>query len=499
MSWQKVWRLAKSDYLKMVPILALAYYMAFMPHLEYPYPIHIDEWVHLAYIEALTRAGSINHVEPFYGQHTIALSSSLEVGFHLFWSVFQSISGLSWLNIFRYFPGIIFIITVLSVYILAQREGFGWQAAFFTCLIPTTVGILGPGFLVPVAMGLIFVVLSLYIAFNFRTWWSYLVLFIFTCFLLSIHATTLVGLIVILSPFILLNLKGNFKHSLGLVLALSLPLLVLFPWVFSMMLNMAKDLFTPYIHPSYVQIPMIVRAYGYLPIFSALLGTLALVLKGGRSSYGLVLGLLAILGVLVTYYTFNYGFRPLYTRGLMYMMLILSVVAGAGLSGVQRLKLPERFSLKIRGFPAEKWLMPILCLALICFTLVQTIPYHQRIPYYHMIDKQDYEAFAWIRDNVGQEYKRAILDPWKATSFTAVTGKYVYTRIHMYPFDIDWEAYEYFQGGSANTTFLRENNISIVYTRIYERQNDSNITYASDNPDLVKVADNIYLLKQNEP
>jgi len=31
--------------------------------------------------------------------------------------------------IFRYFPGIVFLMIVLSVYILGRREGVGWGAA----------------------------------------------------------------------------------------------------------------------------------------------------------------------------------------------------------------------------------------------------------------------------------------------------------------------------------------------------------------------------------
>ncbi len=150
MSWQNIWRLARSDYLKLVPILALAFYIAFIPHQNYPYPVHIDEWVHLAYSEAMLQAGSTTFIDPFLGQSISGLSSNLEAGFHLFWGVFQQISGISWLTIFRYFPGVIFMITVLSVYVMARREGFGWEAALSTCLILTTVGILGPAFLVPV-------------------------------------------------------------------------------------------------------------------------------------------------------------------------------------------------------------------------------------------------------------------------------------------------------------------------------------------------------------
>ncbi len=149
--------LVKSDYVKLVPILALAFYMAFIPHQNYPYPVHIDEWVHLAFSKALLRAHDTTFIDPFLGQVTITLSSNLERGFQLFWGVFHQISGLSWLTIIRFFPGIVFMMTVLSTYVLARRQGFGWEAALFTCLIPTTVGIMGPAFFIPVAMGLLFV------------------------------------------------------------------------------------------------------------------------------------------------------------------------------------------------------------------------------------------------------------------------------------------------------------------------------------------------------
>ena len=195
-------RITKFDYLMLLPILGLAFYIAFIPHQNYPYPLHVDEWVHLTQSKMLMEAGSV----------TFPGSFLLEAGFRLFLSIFQTISGISWMAIFRYFPGIIFMITVLSVYILAQREGFGWEAALFTCLIPTTVGILGPAFLVPMSMGLLFTPLFLFLAFNFRTGWSYLTLFIFTSFLLSSHAPSAISPIIVLIPYILLNLKGNFKH-----------------------------------------------------------------------------------------------------------------------------------------------------------------------------------------------------------------------------------------------------------------------------------------------
>ena len=85
---------------------------------------------------------------------------------------------------------------------------------------------------------------------------------------------------------------------------------------------------------------------------------------------------------------------------------------------------------------------------------------------------------------------------WKATAFVATTGKHVYTRIHMAPKDIDKEAYAFLRGGSSNTTFLRENGISVIYTRVFESGQGGNTEYSVDNPDLVEVRKDVYLLQK---
>ena len=97
----------------------------------------------------------------------------------------------------------------------------------------------------------------------------------------------------------------------------------------------------------------------------------------------------------------------------------------------------------------------------------------------------DLDPFTWIRDNVEKTYDKAIIDPWKATAFTAITGKHIYSRIHAYPKPSDEEAYEFLRGGCTDTAFLTENEISIVYT-----------VEPCQNIDLVEVRENVYLLKQ---
>ncbi|MBI2979683.1 MAG: hypothetical protein HYY41_02500 [Chloroflexi bacterium] len=469
--------------------------MTFIPHLEYPYAVHIDEWRQIAHANTLLNAATVTNLDPFSGQPSSDEVISLELGYHLLLAVFQRVTGISWIDIARYLPSIIFVFTVLSVYIFAKRMGFGWEAAFFTSLIPTTVGILGPAFLVPVALGLTFVCLVLFMAFNFRSFWSYLVICISVSYLAILHPQSAILITMILVPLILLGLIGDIKHSVATMLAITLPFIVTLPKTSGLILYEASSLFTKKPLPIYHDFLTIITGYGYLPTIFCLLGTFVLTARGGRKNYSLVLGLLILLAMLVVFYALHYGVGTLYLRGLLFAMLMMSIVAGAGLSALRTLELPWAAATRINKSPVMKTARFLLCLIVIGATLAIAIPDRLDEGYYHMIDETDYNAFVWIRNNVDASFQKAILDPWKATAFTAITGKYVYTRIHMAPGPIDNAAYDFLKSGSTNTTFLRENGITIIYTRVDD--GNRQVEYSPRNPDLIEVTGNVYLLRQS--
>ncbi|MFX1536200.1 MAG: hypothetical protein ACFFDI_18445 [Promethearchaeota archaeon] len=489
MYWQNVLKWAKSDYVKLVPILGLAFYLAFIPHQNYPYPVHVDEWTHLACSnEIIKEAKAFDLTDPLQGGPPIG-NQLVEVGFHTFWAAFHLTSDIDWFTIFKYFPSVMFMFTVLSVYVLAKRRGFGWEAALLTCLIPTTIGVLGPGFLIPVAMGLPFIVVSIFIAFYLRNWWSYVLLAIFTLFLLSLHSATAVGLILILIPYIIINLKGGFKHSLGMILALIIPFvasLIIIPEIKNLIVSSLKTLLVQQSVPTYVDIPDIITAYGYLPILLCLLGAFLLMTKRSKTNYGLVLGLVVLLMMYAIFQNYGYGIWPLYNRSLQYVCLVMSIVAGAGLMGVKVFTLPTLF----RSWVKSRFIINnagrILCVIIIVVMLYLAIPARQQTYYYHIIDNADYKAFIWIRDNLGSEYEKVILDPWKGAPFTAITGKNVYAWIMGKSEEDDRSAYAFLSSGCKDTDFLEKNGISIVYTR-----------EVCDNPNLVEVEKNIYLLEEH--
>jgi hypothetical protein len=378
------------------------------------------------------------------------------------------------------------MITVLMVYILAEREGYGFEAALFTCLIPTTVGILGPALLVPVAMGLLFVPLSLYIVFNHKTWPSYLILCIITLFLLTMHPPSAVIIFTILIPYILLNIRNNFRHSLGMTLALVIPFVASFGWIFDRLVHEVRTLFSFQLYDANVSIPSIIQAYGYLPIALGFLGTVLLLIKGGKKNYGLVFGLLTLTLLLVVFIRLHYGVPILYERGLMYLMLMLAILAGAGLAWVRMVRFPIKSTNTIKFFFARN-AGSILCLVIICVVMSIGIPSRQQTYYNQFINDEDYRAFVWIRDNLDEQYQKAVLDPWKATAFTAITQKNIYTRIHANVKASDKKAYDFLEDGCTDIVFLRENGISIVYGQ-----------YDCGNPDLIEIRKNVYIVREME-
>ncbi len=469
----------------LIPILALAFFMAFIPHLGYAYPVHVDEWMHLTYSETIVQAGSTTFPDPFTGQGTIGVGSNAWVGFHILWAIVQQVSGISWLPLFRYFPALIFLLTVLSVYILASRQGFGWQAALFTCLIPTTGGLLGPAFMVPMALGLLFIPLALFLAFNIKSWASYLLILLITCFLLLLHPPTAAILVIILLPYILISIKGDTRHSAAVFSALLIPFLLALLLKSGAILQYAGKLLVPQYTSPHIELPPLLWIYGVLPIIFSLIGIIFLARKGGKQNFSLIFGLALLLIIMLVFMELHYGLATIYQRGLTTVLLILSLIAGAGLFWVKTLTLPTQLLHKSKSVFSGKF-GNILCGVLVIIVLAVALPSRLNAYYYHMIDLEDYQAFVWIKEHVGVDYSAALVDPWKATAFTAITGKKVARRIWEKQEAIDDIIYRFLQNECPDTSFLIDNRVSFIYNRM-----------PCSNPDLIEVSKDVYLTNPN--
>ena len=67
------------ELLVLILIVLFAFFIAFIPHMNYCFPAHIDEWNQIAYSQAMLQAGSIDFEEPFYGKWSEKCQRKLKI------------------------------------------------------------------------------------------------------------------------------------------------------------------------------------------------------------------------------------------------------------------------------------------------------------------------------------------------------------------------------------------------------------------------------------
>ena len=207
-------------------------------------------------------------------------------------------------------------------------------------------------------------------------------------------------------------------------------------------------------------------------------------MKGGKRP-GYDIGAGSTPRVMVIFYRFHYGLSTIYERGLTVMLLILSILAGAGLMWLRRLKLPTNI-LSMHRTSFFRNVAMVSCMLLIVVMLSIAVPTRVNASFYHMIDDEDYTAFTWIRNNISVDYSAAVIDPWKATAFSALTGKKVIHRIWTNQDPVDDRIYGYLKSGCQDITFLRDNRVSFIYDQTQCK-----------NCDLITVRNRVYITNPN--
>ncbi|MFH1722912.1 MAG: hypothetical protein ABH950_09960, partial [Candidatus Altiarchaeota archaeon] len=151
--------LDKSVYL--APILLLVT-IAFVPHLHYSMPLHADSWITIDLSKEIIDSKKITFNSPFGGENIVYPRGS-----HILVAVLSLVSGLSLIEISNYLPPIIFAALGLSMYALAKILYSDSKAAFVVLVLTPFVisnsTMLGPDYLVPVAIGSVLVINYFYL------------------------------------------------------------------------------------------------------------------------------------------------------------------------------------------------------------------------------------------------------------------------------------------------------------------------------------------------
>ena len=486
-------------------IMGFAFYTSLIPRLDYSYPLHTDEWTHFAEARTIVTEGTIPFFDPVTGEdradpvtEETRSSPHFEVGYHLFLAEFQLLTGLPWLDMFRYLPSAVFALAAFSAYIFGNRRGFGLEAALFASLVPTTVRFLGPALAVPVALGLFFVPLVLFLVSNY--WASKglpLVLLVLLSFLFIAHVPTAVfaGLIIaVYGVFQTLRraltrrpVRRRALAHLATVLAAvalsSLPLLAYNNWL------VGAAVAEPLPQELLVAPGGIIPRLGYVPYALFVLGLVLLARSGRRTERALLVTTVLVAAYAFLHYQFGVGNAALYSRSILYLSLLLLLIAGLATSDVRRW-LAKVLSLRWAG-GASFAAAGLVLVAVMLPSLGLSLESRYEEQYYHRIGDTQYEDFVWMRDHLCTGYERALTEPQFGRAFAAITGRHVYAAIPttaapVRPAEVD-EAKLVLRDGVPDADWLRERGVSIVYT-----------TRRVENPELVRVHDRVYVLPETE-
>ena len=424
-------------------IFLFSFWVGMSPHWDYPYPLHVDEWIHISLAQSSLDSGGLVYPNP-YGSGEISYHQ--EMGFHLLLGYLKTASGLPWMIIYRVGPGVLLALLAFLAYAYGRRGGFGWAAALFVPLIPTSVQTLGPAFLVPVSAAMLFIPVTLLVL---RTvdgkgrglsLWVLLILIGGTLF---VHPTT-EGIVTALAILLLAHLalgalsQGRFREGAGLLLTsgvrLVIPLLVLVLWlpvrsreILDQSLSGGSELLT-----SLGTNTGFLEAFGVVAIAVAVLGLFFFTTQGeyGAQGYGVPLFTGLLLIFLLFFPRFAIGPVEIYYRGWSHLGLLLAIFVGYGIAlyfrsipGMARI-----LKTQLRR-PLAGWVMGLLWavgIGITALVLAMGLPGNDQrtayAGYYHVVNDSINADFSWIGDHTFSDQTVAMAEPSIGRAYPPIAG-----------------------------------------------------------------------------
>jgi len=429
----------KIEHIILIGILILTSYTVFIPKLNYKYPIHVAEWEMMTDMMAIKKAESTVFLNMHNGEQII--TNSLEIMPKVLFVVMNNF-GIDLLWIFRFMPIFFMCLLIVSVYLLARKKGYGLEAAFLCSFIPTTVRLLGPSFLVAVSICLFLIPLTLWLVFYKKKIFGCLIIFL--TFLFYSHPPTAIAVCMFLGIYFLLNIKDTLKAK-QIFFAMLISFLMFVPYVMPTLLHRGTESAQ---FSGGIFIDAIWEYFGIIPLLLFIPGIYFLSHDPDKKDLTILFSVITLFVLLIIFRQYGFTLFLMPTRIHMYLFLFISVIGGLLLSKLRKIKK-----------------MPEIYIFLILLVLILSVNSHKKEPYYHIINNKDYENFIWIKENIHEG--NAVLYPWKAIGFPAISEIPVYSYIprgpNSYYFERNSELLKFLNNDCKDDDFIVDNDISVIY------------------------------------
>ena len=426
---------------------------------SYPYPIHVDEHYHLAQQAAIARQGTIDIDDPYTGEPPPSPLFSItgfrqERGFDLAVVQVHHLTGLELTTLARFLPAAQAVVLAAVVCAALSPARGAWLSALFVAIIPTTVRFLGPGYLVPSAFALPWVITALHVSLRAQGARRLAALAILetAAFFLHLVLGTLVLAVAALATMFRAD-RG--RDRLVLVAVVFLPLV----WIGPLVAEQVTDAVTAE-HELPFQ-PGILQKAG-LPMLVAALGgvVVAFLRHKPENAPHRILAILgcAILLSLAWSISTDHRSDATYSRLIPTYFVCVAVLAGLALGWATH---------RIGAVARQPWYGTFLGAILGLALLAPAIGFHLGTPMYRVFGPESWDDVHVFAHSNASTQDVFLSDPWLAPVYNSGTGALPHTVLipgNSPANGADWGYY--LASGGANPAWFAERGITFVISSV---------------------------------
>ena len=375
----------------LISFLVSVFLLIYSPHFSYKYPLHVDEYHHIAKAVNFIENKELNTIPNYQHQ---PYSPNLEPGFTIFLSLL-AFAKLDLILFYKFLPAIFaalaaFILFHLMHYI-TKNFYLSISSIIFFASLKSNINLHGLWFFTPLtfAISLIFLFFFLFFKTLDKKSNKFLVLTILNLvLLLTIHPTSAV--LVYIITFLYLLIKKDFKKNI-------LLLVILPPLIMFLLLILLKDAQHPIINLvldwlileegwGYIEIKYLLPTlYNLIPFLLAMIG-LYPAIKNQKSRIFVIWFLLTIFFIFIF---INYQFSLIfpYQRVLYYSLLSLVPLSALGLFFI------------LSYIKKYKAMVPVFLILIGVFTFYNYYDLPKQSQLYHVLDDNDYNALMFLKQS----------------------------------------------------------------------------------------------------
>jgi hypothetical protein len=445
-------------------ILVSATLLVTRPHWGYALPLHQDEWGHLSAAKAMVDQARVRILDPHYGLWVVPQDA--EVAFHVALAISQLATGAGWIALMLSWPAMVMALLVVTAFCAGEREGYGVEAALLVALLPTSLRVLGPQYVVPLALGLVFIPATFLLFAGPHPRRAMPMVALMMVFLFFAHPQSAAAAGILMGTYAVLTARARPWRAAALLA------LALFPFVAGTLLfpkiTGSDDVLQA---TSNLPVPEFLSLFGWAPMLLFLAGAFATFLAPSSERLAWVATSFAHLLLIVLFLLFHVGQSNLFDRAWMHGMLTMSMTGGYALH-LLRARLP---------LPTLTRAGVALLAALLVVGLAVPAQAAREAEGYHVLSPDDYATALWVRDHVPPEGQRALVDPWQGDAWSTVAGIHVVAAqplgvdsggLRSAPYGSATAALRLLEKNASDERTLQRLNVTLIVTdRHVENQN----------------------------